>query len=139
MAAPYEYDYTQPVEVPDARGDLEFIRDVAQAAIGDGEHTGLFPFGSIADGEIACAPMGDGGFAVTVGPSMDDYYLGEVPESTSSSRTLVFDGSLRVVRAVVEVGSDLAGESGRRYTKRVPRSAASAFVTSMAASIRDEL
>lgn len=139
MPTPYDYDYRVPLEVPDAKGDLEFIREVAEDAIGEGEHSGLFPLASIADGEVTFVPMDDGGYAVTIGPTINSHDSGQDLEATTSSRTLVFDSSLRVVRAVVEVGSDLIRERGQGYTKRVPKSAASAFVMSIATSIRDEL
>lgn len=136
MPLPEEFNFKEPIEVPDAHEDLELIRDVIQAALAD-ENEGLV-VATIGEGEdqVRATPNPQGGFSITAGSVMGNREAMELGEGQSSSRSLAFDGLLRVVRATIEVGTQLPGDELGISTKRIPQAGLKAFIGSIASTVR---
>ncbi len=138
MPLPEQFNYRQPIEVPDAAEDLQYIRDIAQTALAR-HHEGI-NVASLGEGEdeIRIAPDEDGGYSFTAGTIMGDQEAMEVGEGQSISRTLAIDGLLRVKRATLEVGNELQRNELGVFTKRIPQDGLKSFIASIAERMREQ-
>lgn len=137
MPLPEEFNFKVPIEVPDAHEDLELIRDVIQAALAD-ESEGLV-VATIGEGEdqVRATPNPQGGFSLTTGTVMGNREAMELGEGQTSSRSLAVDGLLRVMRATIEVGTQLPHDELSVSTKRIPPAGLRAFIGSIASTVRE--
>lgn len=139
MPLPDAFNFKQPIDVPEAAEDLAYIHGVAQVAFGEVKEGLVMATLGVGEDEVRITPNAEGGFSLAVGSVMGNREAMEQGEGYSVSKTLVFDGLLHVIRATIEVGTELPGDELVVSTKRIPPAGLKSFIGSIATTVSKHL